>query len=567
MKLFLLVFAISFTPLQSAPAGKGSISGIVIQSGTDRPIDGVQIFITPITTTPGTPGPLQQNQTGTFTDQSGRFELGNLAPGRYRIQWTRPGYFTPPVGTAEPQESIIKSLIVQLGTEDLSIASPPAATSVTVDIAPDERLGGFVFTLIPGGVISGRVLDSAGNPMVSVPLTALSLNYEDGHLVLRPGSNGTTSDDRGNYRLFGLRPGRYYVRVDSPRSSADSNEIVRAYFPGVSGVTAAVPIVVDESGESPGANFSMPSSGIVKISGNVVGPGNMSRANAQFYLLPAGTGSLEDPVTIFIRNFLSNPSDRADGGFELRGISEGHYDLCAVINDNGQMRSYTGCVLLDVGRQDLQNVRIEMEPAGDVKGRLVLEDASAIRRPLTLRLRDRRATLAGMGTPFNPNDDGTFIIPQLPRTRYSITNDTADTCLADISQGGKSVYDDGFIGGMDAEPIEVVLSNQCGTVQVQVVDDKNKAVSHAFVSLVPAMEHRRNPELYKRSIFDVAASKYPPIKRIPPGEYKLFAWDNIPPNAELNEQFLSKYEDRGVRVTVRHGDSLTIQVPLISTGN
>ena len=60
-----------------------------------------------------------------------------------------------------------------------------------------------------------------------------------------------------------------------------------------------------------------------------------------------------------------------------------------------------------------------------------------------------------------------------------------DSCIVDIHQGGKSVYDDGFIGGMDAEPIEVILSKQCGTVQVQILDDRKQPVPNAFVSLVP----------------------------------------------------------------------------------
>jgi hypothetical protein len=113
----------------------------------------------------------------------------------------------------------------------------------------------------------------------------------------------------------------------------------------------------------------------------------------------------------------------------------------------------------------------------------------------------------------------------------------------------------------------VVLSKQCGTVQVQILDERKQAVPNAFVSLVPAAEHRSNVLLYRRSIFDVAASKYPPIGLVPPGEYKMFAWDNIPPNAELNAGYLAKFEDRGVPVTVRRGESLTVQVPLITTKN
>jgi len=544
----------SLAPFQS-PAGAGRISGIVIQSGTAQPIDGVQIVLTPAATAPG----LAQNPKGSFTDQLGRFEVGDLAPGRYRVQWMRPGYFTPPVGTAGPDPAMISSLKAQLGTNDLFIASPPAATSVTIEIQPQEKVGGFVFTLIPGGVISGRVFDPMGTPLVSVPLTALTLSYEDGHKVLRPG-NSSISDDRGNFRLFGLRPGEYYIRADyRPSMTA-----VRVYFPGVTTLADAVPIVVNENGESPGANFSIPNGGTVKVSGTVNGPGNMTRSNIQFSLLPVGTDRLEDPSTFSIPNTASAES-RAVGEFELRSVPPGRYILVAFVSDNVKQRSYSGSITLDIGTEDYRNLSIEMHPATDLSGRLMLEDGSPVRQPLSLRARG--ILVAPLMNLINVNTEGTFTISQVPEARYSITQNASDSCILDIHQGRKSVYDEGFVGGMDAEPIEVILSKQCGTVQVQILDDRKQPIKNAFVSLVPAVEHRRNPLLYRRSIFDVAGSKYPPINLIPPGEYKMFAWDNIPPNAELNAGFLARFEDRGVPVTVRRGETLTVQLPLITTKN
>jgi Carboxypeptidase regulatory-like domain len=562
MKPFLVAaftMALSLSPLRTAQGGSGKISGIVIQAGTAMPIDGVQIVLSPVTPVPGQP----LNQVGAFTDQFGRFAVEDVPPGRYRIQWTRPGYFTPPVGTPGPDTSIIQSLKAQLGISALYIASPPAATSVTVELAAQEHLAGFVFTLIPGGVISGRVFDPMGNPLVSASLTALTLSYEDGRKVLRPGTS-TTSDDRGNFRLFGLRPGEYYVRAEHRASAAVTSEIVRAYFPGVLGLGDAAPIVVNESGESPGANFSIPNGGTAKVSGTVNGPANMPRSNVQFSLFPIGPDHLEDPATFSIPNTAS-AENRAVGEFEIRGVSPGRHTLVAFVSDNVRQRSYSGSITLDIGTGDYRNVSIEMHPATDLPGRLMLEDGSPVRQAISLRARG--TLVAPLMNSINVNTDGTFTISQVPEARYSITQNASDSCIVDIHQGGKSVYDEGFIGGMGAEPIEVVLSKQCGSVQVQILDDRKQPIPNAFVSLVPAAEHRSNVLLYRRSIFDVAGSRYPPINSIPPGEYKMFAWDNIPPNAELNAAFLARFEDRGVPVTVRRGESLTVQLSLITTKN
>jgi hypothetical protein len=562
MKPFLIAaftMTLSLSPLRTAQGGNGRISGIVIQAGTARPIDGVQIVLSPVSPVPGQP----LNPVGAFTDQFGRFEVENVQAGRYRIQWNRPGYFTPPVGTAGPDSSIIQSLKAQLGISALYIASPPAATSVTAELAAQENLAGFVFTLIPGGVISGRVLDPMGNPLVSASLSALTVSYEDGHRVLRPGTS-TTSDDRGNFRLFGLRPGEYYVRAEYRPSATASSEIVRAYFSGVPALSDASPIVVNESGESPGANFSIPNGGNAKVSGTVNGPANMPRSNIQFSLFPVGADHLEDPATFSIPNTVS-AENRTIGEFELRNVPPGRHTLVAFISDNVKQRSYSGSITLDVGTGDYRNVSIEMHPATDLPGRLMLEDGAPVRQPISLRARG--TLVAPLMNSISVNTDGTFTIPQVPEARYSITQNASDNCILDIHQGGKSVYDDGFVGGQGADPIEVILSKQCGTVQVQILDDRKQSVPNAFVSLVPAAEHRSNVLLYRRSIFDVAGSKYPPINSIPPGEYKMFAWDNIPPNAELNAAFLAKFEDRGVSVTVRRGETLTVQLPLITTKN
>ena len=568
MRPFLIaasILALSLSPVRASQGGNGKISGIVIQAGTAQPIDGVQVILSPVSPQPGQP----PNQVGAFSDQFGRFEVENVQAGRYRIQWSRPGYFTPPVGTAGPDPPTIQSLKAQLGIADLYIASPPAATSVTAELRAGENLAGFVFTLIPGGVISGRLLDAMGNPLVSTSLSALTVSYEDGVRVLRPGTS-TTSDDRGNFRLFGLRPGEYFVRADVRPSASAPGEFVRAYFPGVIGLNGAVPIVVSESGESPGADFRIPGGGIATVSGTLSGLPSAARTNIQFSLLPVGSDHLEDPSTISILNSAS-AENRAVGEFELRGVPAGEYVLGAFVIDNAPLRTYSGNVTLNVGTQDYRNVSIDMHAATDLKGRLVLEDGTPVQQTIMLRPRGTQANLSrtppAMTNRINTSSDGTFTIRQVTDARFSITQNSTESCIVDIRQGGKSVYDDGFVGGMDAEPIDVILSKQCGAIQVQILDDRKQQIPNAFVSLVPAAEHRHNVLLYRRSIYDVAGSRYPTIYLIPPGEYKMFAWDNIPPNAELNAEYLAKFEDREVPVTVRRGESLTIQLPLITTKN
>jgi hypothetical protein len=347
-----------------------------------------------------------------------------------------------------------------------------------------------------------------------------------------------------------LRPGDYYIRADDRPGNA------RAYFPGVGALSDAVPVAVNENGESPGANFRMPDGGSVTIAGTLVSEtGPTFRTPFQFYLLPTAEDVIEDPGAFVVVNAASGNGNPLPGEFELRGVFAGSYILYVSTLDNASGRSMSGRLPISVGAQDIRNVSLEMHPAGILAGRVILEDGSTLHGNLTLRTRDAEAAIGQTPPPsINVKPDGSFLLSPVREARYSLILNSNDSCIVDILQGGKSVYDDGFTGGSNPQPIDVVVSRQCGSIQVQ-------GAPNRFVSLVPAMEHRRNPLLYRRDIFDPVAAKYPPVNQIPPGDYKLFVWDNIPPNAELNPAWLAKFEDRGIPLTVGRDSTQTIQIP------
>jgi hypothetical protein len=41
-----------------------------------------------------------------------------------------------------------------------------------------------------------------------------------------------------------------------------------------------------------------------------------------------------------------------------------------------------------------------------------------------------------------------------------------------------------------------------------------------------------------------------------PGEYKLIAWDAVPPNAWMNNEFMRRYEAMGEPITLRKGETV-----------
>src|SRR5207237_9639379 len=65
-----------------------------------------------------------------------------------------------------------------------------------------------------GSVVGGRVLDEDGDPMPGVMVTVQRYQYLQGDKRLVPAGTSQT-DDKGQYRVWGLMPGDYYVNASA----------------------------------------------------------------------------------------------------------------------------------------------------------------------------------------------------------------------------------------------------------------------------------------------------------------------------------------------------------------
>lgn len=89
--------------------------------------------------------------------------------------------------------------------------------------------------LVKGGVISGRLLSQSANPLVGLPITALQLDPDSGKTSppLPTESNVVSiSDDRGAFRIHGLREGQYVLGVNVQRSQSQLKTVPTLYYPG-----------------------------------------------------------------------------------------------------------------------------------------------------------------------------------------------------------------------------------------------------------------------------------------------------------------------------------------------
>src|SRR5690348_5985317 len=172
------------TGSQSAAAGaKAEISGQVFDSANRQPLKKTWVTARTLERGGGRGG------STTVTDAQGHFVLKDLDAGRYILVAQRNGYVNQTYGQKNAGEQ---------GT--------------TISLNPGQKLTDITFRLIQGGVISGRIVDEDAEPLSRVQVQALQFRYAQGRRRLMPLGNAV-SDDRGEYRIFGIRPGQVYVRA------------------------------------------------------------------------------------------------------------------------------------------------------------------------------------------------------------------------------------------------------------------------------------------------------------------------------------------------------------------
>ena len=192
-------------------SGTGRIRGRVLQAGTGTPIRRAQVTLT---------GEQSVKRLVT-TDGNGRYEFSDLPAGRFTISAAKGGYLTLQYGQRRTFE-------------------PGRPVTLT-----DAQILGVDLTLPRAGVISGRVIDRFGEPAVGADIVVERYQYSsDGQRRLtRAPDMATTTNDLGEFRVFGLMPGEYIV---------SANMRQRPQLPGQGGGPAATPVARYVRTYSPG---------------------------------------------------------------------------------------------------------------------------------------------------------------------------------------------------------------------------------------------------------------------------------------------------------------------------
>ena len=170
-----------------ASRATGAISGVILDRGTGAPLAGASVLLTQRGNGQGFPA------RRFITDARGRFVFRDLTPSpTYNLMVSKPGFL------------------------DEYFCSPVAdyATAQPISLADGQWVSTIEVRLTKLGAITGRVVDEAGEPVVGIFVRTLTEVPVAGRPQLAAGDFART-DDRGEYRIGGLRAGRYFVTVPS----------------------------------------------------------------------------------------------------------------------------------------------------------------------------------------------------------------------------------------------------------------------------------------------------------------------------------------------------------------
>lgn len=273
-------------------ASGGQVAGRVIDGISQTTLAGATVILTPTMFPPGAAGPLQA-----VTNAKGEFVFERLVPGRYRLQAQKSG-FAPLAGPFEER---------------------------TIDVPAGQSITGLELALQPGALITGRIVDASGDPVVGVTVSALRRRAGPDGGVIATTAQMAQTNDRGEFQLASLPDGQYVVIAAPPPlppfapPSGSATTLAPTYYPGTPDKELAAVVPLAPAQAVTGLQFAMIALPAHQISGVVVDETGSPIAGAIVMLrIDPRSGGPPTPAT--------GQTDE-NGAFRIGGIVAGAYQV------------------------------------------------------------------------------------------------------------------------------------------------------------------------------------------------------------------------------------------------
>jgi uncharacterized GH25 family protein len=493
-----------------------------------------------------------------FTDANGAFSLDHVVPGRYYLGVSREGYLGQQYG--QPLDN----------GEDFG---------AVLSLAPGQKMTDLIFRLQKTAVITGRVLDEDGDPIIRASVEVLRRRVVNGSRRFEPMGSETT-DDQGVYRIFGLPPGHYFVRVNpsgpggSVTMSTDDDEQTPdpksaypvTYFSGTIDSSRASVLDVRAGDEIPRIDFFItPQVGTktYRIRGHVSNSlGAQTEGSITVMALPRNSEET-NPFGRFAAQ-----TDRKTSNFTIEGLAPGSYTVAAFILSGQRLHAATQEV--DITNSDVDSVSLVLTHGAEISGRVAFEGPKASNSEnlmVTLALRNPDNPFFGTSQA-TVNADGSFLLRDVGDGSYSITvfSSCHECYLKSAAANGIDLLAQHVTvtSGSGPSNVELLYSSNTGKASGVVAGADGLPVPGAYVMLLrdedspEAAGHRKSTTTDQNGNFEIEGA--------PPGRYKALAFAKAgTDSADLDDpDFVKPFADKVESFEVRAGSTSTLQLTAIT---
>jgi len=581
--------------LQTPPVANAGLEGTVVRFGTRDVLSKSSVELVSV----GVPG-----SASTTTESDGRFYFPNLAPGTYRLYSRRDGYWPTEYGQRW-------------------VDGPGQA----ITIGPGQQLRDVQLVMTPGGVITGRITGRDGKPLAGARVRAMKPWIQENQRQLRAVQE-VVANDLGEFRLIWLMPGRYYLSatyVDySPAAQASqlvidpdaSNGLATGtrsvsrpvtsrplgngleqdevytpiYFPTTLESDRALAIELKQGDEFRGADILLTPVRSFHVRGVVTnlppppaaGPrgGGVPPPPAAGPRGGGGRGGVQVRLTPGTPNGsqYSAAAEAETGRFDFQKVITGAYTAYLFVD------GLTVRTPVEVRNGDVEGISLPITPGIDVPVNITFDGTPPPNLPPITSLIAtlwRNPTL--LGAPSMPATAGNPpVLRNIAPGSYHVYVNPILTSLqganpVNVQPAWQGVYvksmrlgdADVLTGGLRLErqpegALDIVIGANPGSLQGMVVNERREPVVGAVVTLFANLPGDRlyRTDMYKVTSTDTAGRFQ--LQGLRPGDFKVFAWENIERGTWIDSTFLREHEDRGVTVHIDEGQAQNANIPVVS---
>jgi hypothetical protein len=478
------------------PTGTARIKGRVVAADRGTPIRRATVSLivfAPPTATRGQPPDLTGGRGSqppapmaprrAVTDGDGQFEFAGLPAGTYRV-------------SASPPQYASQYVTMSYG------ATRPAGPfwpepGHSIELKEGQSLDKINIALPRGAIITGRVLDENGEPLARVQV--YTLGFPPGVARGQRFGGGMTTDDLGQYRLWGLVPGEYVVVADArmnsfiaPNAPPETEEervgYLTTYYPGAVDETSAQRLRVKAGEETQGIDIRVGQARLYHVSGVAIDSKGrpVAGGNGQLMRRGAAAGS---------SGFFAMTDPK--GQFQIRNVPPGEYRFMLRLPQNVQPFSTdtqrepveTASVPVSVGNADVDNLTVVTSLGVTVTGQVVFEQgpptppASGANTMRVFAVAMNPEDSAGVPSPEPAiiGADGSFTLKGL-MGEYGIRTGMTNQYIKSVTVNGQDMTDVAH-EFKSSDRVTITVTSRVSTVEGTVTDLRDAQVADVGIIL------------------------------------------------------------------------------------